>query len=374
MPETFNVVFLGNLADMDPSEGDTTAENATGLVGLTFGSEGDALVNDFVSFSPGSVSYTGGTATAYDQDATTHETFRIDGGSDQSFDSTAAFNATITYIDGSTASLPVVIFQDTLGNTYWAPQFSANANQALMEAAPIRSLTLDSLINDTYSGMTGSRETWSFVVCFVAGSRIATPFGPVRVECLTCGSPVCTLDHGVQTIRWVGQTRTRVSEKTAPIRFRAGSLGEGQPKRDLMVSPQHRMLVRSKVAQRVTGAPEVLVAAKKLLALPGVEQMMDMDHVDYVHILLERHALLFAEGALSESLLPGPFAMDALGDRAAAELRAAVPELVNKPTTPVRAIPPPQLQRRIAERLAKNKKPACDNFSPPAVAFSQALP
>jgi len=131
MPTTFNVISLGNFASIDPTEGNTQSENAASLVGQTFGGVGDALVNDIQSFSSTGVGFGGGTSNAYDMNnSASNDTFSINGGPTQTFDGTAVYNATITYIDGSTATISAVVFQDTDGNTYLAPEFSANANHA----------------------------------------------------------------------------------------------------------------------------------------------------------------------------------------------------------------------------------------------------
>ncbi|MDT9702188.1 Hint domain-containing protein, partial [Streptomyces sp. P17] len=81
-----------------------------------------------------------------------------------------------------------------------------------------------------------------------------------------------------------------------PVRIRAGALGAGVPARDLVVSPQHRVLLRSGIARRMFGASEVLVAAKQLLALDGVELASDLDSVTYVHFLFDRHQIVQSEG------------------------------------------------------------------------------
>ena len=90
---------------------------------MTFGGVGDALLNNAVTLSPGTTAFNSDGNTYYDMNDPTPETFSIDGGPDQGFDGTSVYNATITYIDGTTNTITAVIFQDTAGNTYWAPEF-----------------------------------------------------------------------------------------------------------------------------------------------------------------------------------------------------------------------------------------------------------
>jgi len=142
---TFDVIFLGVLADMDTVEGDLDAENAGALVGLTLGSNGDPLYDHIQSFSPGTAGYASGSATAYDPD-TTNDTFSIDGGPDQTFDM-------------------AMLYKDDAGNTYLVPQTSNNSDQAALEAAPIESITLGATVpgaNNGY-GLTGDRYDGDFV-------------------------------------------------------------------------------------------------------------------------------------------------------------------------------------------------------------------
>lgn len=361
MPTTFNVIFLGNLADIDTTEGNTTAENASALVGSTFGSAGNALVNNIQSFSPGSTGFGGGTSTAYDMNNNSaNETFSINGGLDQTFDGTSIYNATITYIDGTTATITAVVFQDTAGNTYLAPEFSANADQAALEAAAIRSISLDSLVGNGYSGLTGSRETFNFVTCFATGTLIATPTGQVAIEDLKVDDILLTRDHGFRRIRWLGKALRPALGKLTPVRIKAGALGLGLPMRDLIVSPQHRMLVSSAIARRVAGAQEVLIPAKKLIGLPGIDYAEDMITVTYHHILMDQHEIIFAEGAPTESLLTGAMARQAIGTEALREIENLFPELLLTASDPARIIPRGSQMRELVARHGKNTKPLLD--------------
>lgn len=353
MPTTFTVFSLGAQSDMDTSEGNNLAENAAALNGLTFGGLGSPLFAEAVTFSPGSGGFSGGSKTAYDQDNKPGENFRIDGGPDQVFDSAAIFNATITYVDGTTAPLTAVIFQDRAGNTYWAPEFAPNADQDTIEFAAIRSMTLDSVSGDTFTGLAGDREDWDVITCYVSGTLVETDKGAQPIETLTTDDHVVTRDHGLQPIRWIGQSRVKAVGKLAPIRIIAGALGPHCPAQDLVVSRQHRMLLESKVCERMFGAREILVPAIKLTALPGVFIDDSAWHVTYVHLMTDQHDVIYAEGAPSETMLNGPQAQEALSDAALKEIQAIFPDLWKKPPAPARPI---QRDKRIDKLLMRHNK------------------
>lgn len=363
MPTTFNVFQLGFLPafDMDTTEGNNTAENAAALVGSTFGGPGDALLNSAAELTPGTGGFGGGTSTAYDQDNDPAENFRINGGANQVFDSAAIFNATITFIDGSTATVTAVIFQDTAGNTYFAPEFSANPDQAALQADAIQSLTLDSLSGNVFSGLSGNRQTWDFVTCYVAGTAVRTPAGDTAIEQLRVGDFVMTQDHGAQAIRWIGQSTVLAKGHLAPVRIAAGALGQNIPSRDLLVSRQHRMLVASRVCERMFGETEILVPAIKLTSLPGIHIEERDTSVTYYHLMTDAHEVIFAEDAPSETLLTGPNAMEALSSEALAELEAIFPDVLTQTPVPARQIHRNKRVETLLSRHQRNKIPVlCD--------------
>jgi len=164
-------------------------------------------------------------------------------------------------------------------------------------------------------------------VCFTRGTHMATPDGPRLIEDLRPGDVLLTRDHWAQRIKWIwARYRTQediaANDKLHTVRIRKGALGGGLPERVLHVSRQHRMLVRSKVAQRLFGCDEVLVAAKDLTRLPGIDIVAPKMGVTYYHILMDNHEILFAEGAPAESLYLGGEALNAMEPAARAELCA----------------------------------------------------
>lgn len=161
------------------------------------------------------------------------------------------------------------------------------------------------------------------VPCFVAGTRIRTPLGYRLVEELQPGDLVMTLDDGPQPLRWVGQRRVAALGNLAPIRIKAGTFGDHGT---LMVSPQHRILVRDNLAELLFGDEEVLVAAKELVNDRSIRQISGGE-VEYVHLLFDRHQLLWSEGLLTESYLPGPQTTASLEPELVAEICAIFPEL-----------------------------------------------
>ncbi|EEE37916.1 hemolysin-type calcium-binding region [Rhodobacteraceae bacterium KLH11] len=203
------------------------------------------------------------------------------------------------------------------------------------------------------------------VPCFVAGTQIDTPDGPRTIESLRAGDAVLTLDHGPQVIRWIGSrdldsVDLQAKPKLRAIRIAKGALGDGLPLRDLRVSPQHRMLVRSPIAVRMFETDEVLVAAHKLLGLPGVCVDEGAPSLTYFHLLFDRHEVIYAEGAPSESLYTGPEALKSVGKDALAEIQALFPEITSEVYTPqlARLTPDRGAQvRSLIRRHVKNGKP-----------------
>lgn len=199
-------------------------------------------------------------------------------------------------------------------------------------------------------------------VCFAAGTRIDTPGGPRPVEEIGPGDLVLTLDHGAQPVRWARakpvplDNRMR-DKRNAPVRIRRGALGAGMPERDLIVSPQHRVLVASKIAERIFGAPEILVPAKKLIGLSGITRHRKDAQVIYCHLLFDRHEVVWADGAPAESLLPDKGTWDGLDPAD----REAVLALTGRALAPARPIVETGAQiKELARRHKKNAKPLVD--------------
>ncbi|MEZ5687024.1 MAG: Hint domain-containing protein, partial [Paracoccaceae bacterium] len=179
----------------------------------------------------------------------------------------------------------------------------------------------------TVASTTGHTDTGFVTVdtvpCFVAGTLIDTPEGPRPVESLRVGDLVLTQDDGAQPLRWVGARRVAATGSFAPIRIRAGRFGA---ERDLLVSPQHRVLVRDPLAALMFGEAEVLVAAKDLVDGASVT-VEDGGEVTYLHLLFDRHQVIFSEGMATESFLPGPQVLGGLEAAVQAEICALFPEI-----------------------------------------------
>lgn len=195
--------------------------------------------------------------------------------------------------------------------------------------------------------------------CFTRGTMIRTPDGDRLIETLARGDLVETVDHGPQPVALVMSTVLTEPELACqpalrPIRIRAGALGAGQPAQDLRVSPQHRVLVRSRIAMRMFGTPEILVAAKQLLSIDGIEVDETPQAVEYFHILFARHEVIMANGAQAESLYTGPEGLKGISASALAEIHALFPDLNGgaDPAPPARILVPGRLGRQLARRHA----------------------
>jgi len=147
------------------------------------------------------------------------------------------------------------------------------------------------------------------VICFTPGTRIRTPDGLKLVEDLREGDLVQTKDNGAQEIMWKGARRMTGARMFAmphlrPIRIRAGALGIERPDEELLVSPNHRMLIQGPEAVALFNTPEILVAAKDLINGKTISVDVTVPEVTYIHMLLSDHQILWANGVETESFHP----------------------------------------------------------------------
>jgi hypothetical protein len=147
----------------------------------------------------------------------------------------------------------------------------------------------------TSDGNGGAEIT--YVACYAAGTLIRTGDGEAAVETLRPGSLVVTVDGTVEPVRWVGRRRYAGRallgrRHLMPVCIKAGALAPQTPRRDLLVSPLHAMLLDG-----------VLVPAKELVNGTTIVQLEDRTEIEYVHIELDRHTAVWAEGAASETFV-----------------------------------------------------------------------
>ncbi len=194
----------------------------------------------------------------------------------------------------------------------------------------------------TLTGITGGLTfDQTNVTCFTAGTLIETATGPRPVEGLLPGDLVVTRDHGLQALRWIGKRRITLAEQIAspalcPVRIGAGSLGGGLPRADLLVSPQHRILITGPGAEMLFGEAEVLVVARHLVDGLRVTQPCLAD-VTYVHLLFDRHEIVQTAGLWSESFQPAAQSFGSIEAGQRAEIVALFSDL---PTTSYAAARP----------------------------------
>ena len=160
----------------------------------------------------------------------------------------------------------------------WAKYFGATSSSSVGST----------VLLDTTATSTGA-------ACYCRGTAILTDCGERRVEHLRIGDILITASGAHRRTKWIGRRSytgrfVSANPDVQPIRFRAGSLGDGLPRRDLLVSPKHAMFLDN-----------VLVSASCLVNGTTIVQERAFERVDYFHVELDSHDVLLAEGAPSES-------------------------------------------------------------------------
>lgn len=222
-----------------------------------------------------------------------------------------------------------------------------------------------------YGVTTGELDTDAELIsigipCLTRGTRVSTATGEVAVEDLKNGDQILSRCDRTGTLvptkikriykRRLTSRQLKANPKLYPVKISKGSLGNGRPKRDLWVSRQHRMVTKSRVANRMFGRFDVLVSAIKLSGLDNIFVDTTVQQVEYFHILLNNHAVILAEGALTESLFTGKETLNTLSADARDEIFTLFPKLLDPLFHPKPACPVPlgRKQNKLVERLAKN--------------------
>jgi Hint domain len=137
--------------------------------------------------------------------------------------------------------------------------------------------------------------------CFLKGTKISTPSGDRLVQALQIGNEVNTLT-GRKPIKWIGYNKFTKEDGRAwpdsvmPIRVARFAINKYSPHSDLYLSPLHCLFFN-----------EALIPVKSLVNGTGVARgaPSEMSAIEYYHIDLGTHEVLYAEGALVESYFDG---------------------------------------------------------------------
>lgn len=145
----------------------------------------------------------------------------------------------------------------------------------------------------------GDTANGQAALCFCAGTGIATEEGETRVEDLAIGDHIRRADGGLVPVTWIGRqtvsTRFGPAERLMPVRFRAGSLGEGVPHADLTVTADHGMVI-----------DDLVIIASALVNGTTIDFVPLRDFgasFTVYHVETEDHDVILANGAPTETFI-----------------------------------------------------------------------
>ena len=305
-----------NLGGIDVTAGLTTAAGSTfdnqGSLSVTGG--GDLFVAQTTFSNEGQISVVGGYMDVESTTFTSTDALLLGGGG--TLEIAPATAAAVTYEGPSTLILDYpTTYTGTLSGL--APGDMLQLDGETVTSASIVGTTLTVVLQSggpltyaTGAGLSGTQFSISTgsdgykdlltVVCFLAGTRILTEHGEMRVEDLREGDRVVTRGAdgaALEPVHWIGRRRIDTGAhprpcECRPIRIRRDAIAPGRPHRDLLVSPDHAVFLDG-----------MLIPAKLLVNGMTIVQDDIIRHVEYFHVELDRHSILVSEGLETESYL-----------------------------------------------------------------------
>ena len=225
----------------------------------------------------------------------TGNTLRLDQASSFSLNNVITGFAAGDVLDFTTLPYSITIF----GHTSFSTAALSGTRLFVANLPFLDNLTLTGIAPGTSFVTSPDSGTGTLVTiaCFAAGTRIATERGKIAVEHLRVDDMALTASGGRRSVRWIGHRRIDLARHpdprlAQPIRIRADAFADGVPKRDLLVSPDHALLIDG-----------MLIPARLLANGATVLRDPGFSTIQYFHVELDRHDILLAEGLPAESFL-----------------------------------------------------------------------
>jgi hypothetical protein len=321
------VLMQGGTARLDPT-GTLTIGSAPGTAGTVcigsggtltgFGAVRAPLINDGLVQASGGLlalyGFIGGEGTLVIDGASTlyapygaaaGQTMAFDGGASGTLELFATAATCAAAIIGVTPSDAIDIASATLSQASWTATGGTIGVLNLGDAG-----TLSVELASVYAGTTpevalapdsSGGTLIQIVPCFGAQSHLATPSGWRAADAIRPGMRVLTRSGAARRVRWVGRRDCTPAAlwrhpELRPVRLPAGGVAGLRPRQDLLLSPQHGVLISTPLGARV-------VPAIALVDSQNVRRDLPPEGVKYVHIELDSHDFVLAEGVETESFL-----------------------------------------------------------------------
>jgi hypothetical protein len=213
----------------------------------------------------------------------------------------AGFNATVSGLNIGTSTITPTTFVHIEGHAVTAVATTDTATTGtitLSDGAVLHLTNLTSpvwFVNWISDGGSGTEVFLSDAACYCRGTLILGDRGEVPVEELAIGDRVVTMSGEARPIRWIGRRAYDArfvagNRGILPIRIDAGAIADGVPARDLLISPEHALILNG-----------LFLPARLLINGVTIRQAEHVDRLEYFHIELDTHDIIFAERATAET-------------------------------------------------------------------------